>query len=1097
MSDDAGGVRALLARLREQDAKKEAPRETPPQEPESIRRRWVRSDSKAGAAAGIWAPDGVQPITAHEETARDAPPKRRSGQLSLHEAEAAVRRLAKDDRFVAELRKLKEAQDALEELLAEQRAAIIGADGERLHGPEYVHTADSALRVQTEHARWTWDALRRWDEELERQQHKLAKAFSTLSFTQRLQTPVRVPTYKTMTTTAGDDGSKWFRLPAEVRPEHYDLTIVSDLERLEYSGVVTATLNIQANTSSIAFNAADGLRLSQVLVEADGVQSSPIAPQIDAKHERVTVPLGATLAAGARAKITVAFSRPIDGSMMGYYHSTWSHEGRKGNYALTQFEPTSARRAFPCWDEPELKATYAVQLVHRTATTALGNMPADDEHAVDAAEVAKILRAAELSFDAPKLEGEWTLTRFGTTPRVSSYLVAWADGEFEHISGSYKSPLTGNTVPMRVYTTPEYIHQAQFALEVKERVLPEYERVFDVAYPLPKLDTLVASDFDAGAMENWGLITGRTSVFLYDEKSGLQGKKVTAGVQSHECAHMWFGNIATLAWWDNLWLNEAFATLMGEVIILDRVFPEWRSASDFIVSHLGRALDLDAKRSSHPIEVPLAGDNVEDAINQVFDAISYSKGASVLRMLAQTIIGEDVFLRGVSIYLKRHLYGNATTRDLWSALSEASGVDVPAIMDNWVLRQGFPVLTVTDAGSGRVNIRQNRFLSTGDVRPEEDETIWHVPLALRSVVDGKRTDTPLVLDTREKTIEVDGLWKLNADTVGVYRVAYPTEHLAKLGAAAKREGFSLEDRVGLVSDAFTLAQAGYSRTSGSLALMHALRGDDSYLVNQAAAQNLAALSSALWEAPADVRAAIDRFRAAVFGPLARELTFDAGADDSNELRELRTTVVTAAAAAGDEWALSQVRERFAPLAESGDDSKINPDLLRAVLANAVRYGGEREYEAVLAVYHKPATPAHKNAAMLALGATRDPKLISRTIEFLFGGTVKPQDYMYFFSSLSSNVAGRRVLWDTVQERFDELVRTFDGNFSLAGLLRMSIASLTTDKDADAVEAFFRERNTSKYSMALAQGLDAIRSQARWLARDTDDVIEWLRANGYL
>ena len=207
-------------------------------------------------------------------------------------------------------------------------------------------------------------------------------------------------------------------------------------------------------------------------------------------------------------------------------------------------------------------------------------------------------------------------------------------------------------------------------------------------------------------------------------------------------------------------------------------------------------------------------------------------------------------------------------------------------------------------------------------------------------------------------------------------------------------------------------------------------------------------------------------------------------------------MITAAAAAGDEWVLSQVRERFAPLAEKGDDSRINPDLLRAVLVNAVRYGGAAEYDAVLRVYHSPATPAHKNAAMLALGATRDAALVKRTVEFLFSGAVKPQDYMYFFAALSSNVASRRLLWETVQQRFDELVRTFDGNFSLAGLLRMTIAPLTTDADADAVEAFFRGRNTSKYSMALAQGLDAIRSQARWLARDSADVAEWLAANGF-
>lgn len=900
------------------------------------------------------------------------------------------------------------------------------------------------------------------------------------------------------------DESQWFRLPTDVHPTHYDLTILSDLERLRFQGAVDVSLEVQQATSKIIFNAGKALELSDVVVSYDGHREQA-SPAHDAQHERATVSLKKELPKGAKVTLTAAFRGEIDDSMMGYYRSSWEHEGRKGNYALTQFEPTSARRAFPSWDEPELKATYSMRMIHRDDTTALANMPAEKEGALDTQRVHDALLVDALGFAAPDLgKGSWKVTEFATTPKVSTYLVAWGNGEFKYIEGSYTSPLTGRKVPMRVYTTPEYIHQAQFALEVKERILPVYEKVFDVEYPLPKLDTLVAADFDAGAMENWGLITGRTSIFLYDKKSGLAGKKLTAGVQSHEVAHMWFGDIATLAWWDNLWLNEAFATLMGEVIILDRVFPEWKSASQFINDHLNRALELDAKRSSHPVEIPLKGDDVEHAINQVFDAISYSKGASVLRMLSQ-VIGEETFLKGVSIYLKKHLYGNTVTRDLWDGISEASGRDVDAIMSNWILKQGFPVLTVTEDADG-IQVRQNRFLSTGDPSAEEDATLWYVPLALKHAGQGGvEVDYDVALKgEREKRIPLanakDAVWKLNADTIGVYRVAYTPERLALLGkvAAQKDSPLTIEDRVGLVSDAWKLAQANYTRTSSALTLTKLLGGHDlSSLVNQAFSQNLASLASVWWEQPKEVRDAINAFRASIFGPLARELSFEFGENDSTDLRELRTTVISAAAAAGDAWTLEQIMLRFAPLRDSSDDSQIHPDLLRTVLSQGVRHGGEAEYETAFKVYDHPDTPAHKTSAMYALGCARDPKLIQRTLDFVFGGKVKTQDIMYFFVALASNVDARRALLERFQKDFDHLVSRFEGNFSLANLIRYSVSVFSSTRDADEIEAFFAKHDTSKFSMSLAQSLDSIRAQAKWLEADKEDVTNWLKENKFL
>lgn len=495
-------------------------------------------------------------------------------------------------------------------------------------------------------------------------------------------------------------------------------------------------------------------------------------------------------------------------------------------------------------------------------------------------------------------------------------------------------------------------------------------------------------------MENAGLITGRTSVYLYDPaKSGLAGQKRTAGVQSHEIAHQWFGNLATLAWWTQLWLNESFATLMGESIILDMCFPEWNSASEFIINHLFRAFELDSKRSSHPIEVPLQGEDVESAINQIFDAISYAKGASVLRMLSQ-LIGQETFLKGVANYISKHKFGNAETVDLWNGISEVAGTDVASIMESWVLKQGFPVLTVSE-DKDSITVRQNRFLL--ELQPEEDQTLWHVPLMIQKA-DGT-VDRDQFLTERERTINLpdakNALWKLNAGTIGVYRVAYSPEHLAKLGKEAAKPGgiLTLEDRVGLVSDAFVLAQKGYAETSGALSLMRALRNDPTYLVNNALSANLADFASCWYEEPQEVRDAIDKLRADIFGPSAKRLGLSFPEGDSPEARQLRSTVIGAAAAAGDSWVVDQMLKNFEPLLkDSSDDAKIHPDLLQSTFRTAVKHGGRDEFEAIKKVYHKPATPSHKIAAMLAMGSSRDRALCQEATEFMYSD-VKEQDYM--------------------------------------------------------------------------------------------------------
>ncbi|KAJ3574305.1 hypothetical protein NP233_g1859 [Leucocoprinus birnbaumii] len=494
--------------------------------------------------------------------------------------------------------------------------------------------------------------------------------------------------------------SDQYRLPTDVKPVHYDVTIKTDLENQIFEGFVRIDLDVKEATSRIVLNTSD-LDLGTAWLSSDSVKVDQVlsAQTFDKESERVSYELGITLPAGSKASLKVAFKGELTGSMMGYYKSTYEEDGKTKYYALTQFEPTAARRAFPCWDEPLLKATFGVTLISRADTTNLSNMPAVSEDVITPnTQAAKGDAGYEALFAGLK-DGEWKVTKFENTPPMSSYIVAFANGHFKYLEDSVVLPLSGKTLPLRIYTTAEHIHQAQFALDVKKAVLPLYEKVFDVGYPLPKLDTLVASDFDAGAMENWGLITGRTNAFLLDpKKADLQAKKQIASTQSHEVAHMWFGNITTMEWWNYLYLNEWFCYPDGRGHHRG-VFPEWKVDSNFISEHLNRALNLDAKPSSHAIEVDCPDAN---HINQargssyfvlvsklikfkIFDSLSYSKAASVLRMLSN-YVGEDRFLKGVSIYLKNKLYQNSVTTDLWDGISKATGIDIPKVMDNWVTK---------------------------------------------------------------------------------------------------------------------------------------------------------------------------------------------------------------------------------------------------------------------------------------------------------------------------------------------------------------------------------------------------------------------------
>ncbi|CAH7667912.1 hypothetical protein BY996DRAFT_4583678 [Phakopsora pachyrhizi] len=902
-----------------------------------------------------------------------------------------------------------------------------------------------------------------------------------------------------------------YRLSRVVQPTHYSLCIKTDLEAEpspSFEGTAEIDVEVREETDRITLHASPTLEILKVVFQPEALKGSE--PEVvkdierDEKFERLTLSLSSKLAGGSVARIGIVYRGVLEGNMMGYYRSSYESEGRRGFYGLTQFEPTAARRAFPCWDEPAIKATVQVRLITKDGTTALTNTSPISSRSSDGNfPDGKLLSSTHLEgIGKSSSSAAWTLTEFEPTPKVSTYLVAWANGPFSLKESHYISPLTQKKIPLRVFATAEHAHQTQLLLDTTARILPVYEKIFDIPYPLSKLDTLVASDFDAGAMENWGLITCRTSVGLFDDASGIAARKRVVSVQSHEVAHQWFGNIVTMSWWQELWLNEAFATLMGELVIISEIEPNWHAEDDFINAHLSRALDLDSKRSSHAVEVPCPD---PEMINQIFDAISYSKGASILKMLAN-FVGKEKFLHGVSLYLKAHLYGNGTTKDLWAGISKSTGKDIENIMKNWTGKIGFPVLTVVEEPQG-LRITQNRFLSTGDPKPEEDGTLWFVPLEIKVVdADGHTKVHHDVLDSERETFvklrDPQSLnYKLNADTCGVYRVRYPADRLEKLGRelAKSDSSFTVADKMGLIQDAVVLAQAGYSSTSCALDILHRLGGEKNHLVWSEISQALDSVSNILWEQDQEVTKGFDKFQRNLVSDLAKEIGFDTLSSDNEDRIQLRVKILGLAARSGDQSVLDEIKERFQKFVKDpvANKSIIPADLRLLVFGQAVKHGGEDEYEAVLSVYRKPSNPSDKIAAMCALCATREEALLKRTFDFILSGEVKEQDFMYFFSSLARNKHSRRDMWKFVETNFEELMKRFKGNFSIGRLIQYSFDQLTGEEDRLAVQKFFADKDTSIFQSALAQGLDTVKSHVAWLDRDKKNIVEWLKSNQYI
>ena len=668
-------------------------------------------------------------------------------------------------------------------------------------------------------------------------------------------------------------------LPSNVKPVKYRLTLQPDLDTFTFKGKQTVDIEIVEPTARIVLNAAE-LEIGAVALRRNGSSTAPHSISLDSDTETATLDFGRILSPG-KAQLEMDFTGVLNDRLVGFYRSEYQDaEGQTRYLATTQFEATDARRAFPCWDEPAQKAIFDVTLVFDEEYQAVSNTPIVDE-----------------GTPRPGLKS----VRFGETPIMSTYLLAFVVGDLVSVEADAAD---GTTVG--VWTTRGKENQAGFALDTSVKLLGYFNDYFNIPYPLPKLDHIAIPDFAAGAMENWGCVTYRETALLVDPENSSAGtRQRVAEVVAHEMAHMWFGDLVTMEWWDDLWLNESFASWMGTKAV-DWLFPDWEMWTQFVNMDTNRALSLDGLKNSHPIEQEVKN---PAEVSQLFDAISYSKGGSVIRML-ENFLGPEVFQGGLYRYLKGHEYGNARTQDLWAALEEESGLPVTNIMDSWVKQTGYPVLEVQADRRGdgvQVSLTQERFVYDrllGDEEPNPE--VWQVPVSISAPGDASAST---VMENKQAALTVPSAnpssdwYKVNADQTGFFRVNYTGDDWQRLAPAISTLELPATDRLGIQNDAYALSRSGLLPVTQFLELAGSYSGETDASVWSDLASNLRDIEQLIAGEP--VHPAYQRFGRELFGPAARRAGWTPRPGDGHLDSLLRSTVLGQSGSYNDPETLAQ------------------------------------------------------------------------------------------------------------------------------------------------------------------------------------------------
>ena len=862
-------------------------------------------------------------------------------------------------------------------------------------------------------------------------------------------------------------GSDAYVLPQTVKPTRYALKMQPNMEQFTFTGEESISIEVVEAISQVIMNATE-LEVQSAALVIGGVASDAKNISYDSAKETVTLEFRQQINPGT-GTLTLAFTGVLNDKLRGFYRSQYIREdGKEMTLATTQFEATDARRAFPCWDEPAHKASCDLTLVIPSDLVAVSNNPVIEESA------------------GPGLK---TL-RFAETPIMSTYLLAFMVGDLTSIESQYTGA-SGST-KVAVWTTRGKEEQGRFALDTSVRMLSFFNDYFGIPYPLDKLDHIAIPDFAAGAMENWGAITYRETALLVDPENSSAGtRQRVAEVVAHEMAHMWFGDLVTMQWWDDLWLNESFASWMGNKAV-DWAFPEWEMWTQFGNMDTNRALSLDGLKNSHPIEQEV---NDPAEIGQLFDAISYSKGASVIRMLEQ-FLGPDTFQKGLQVYISNNQYSNAKTEDLWTALETASGQPVTSIMDSWTKQMGYPVLQVETSGTPEkpeLVLTQERFvydrlLGESDPDPE----VWRVPIRVSQ--SGAGESTSLLMDDRSVRLPLESSaasaqswFKINPDQTGFFRVNYPAEDWQRLVPAVESLELPASDRLGIQNDAYSLSRAGLLPVTQFLSLARAYGNETDASVWGDLSSNLRDIEVMLSGDPSYGR--FQAFARGIFEPAVRRTGWDAKPGEGHLDALLRSTVLSQAGSYGDAGVLDEAKARFSRYLN--DPAAIHPDLRGIVFGLAGQSGDRSTYDQLWKQEQEASLQEEKIRLLMALTRFSDLELLRETLERSLSSEVRSQDTIFVVTGVGSNHKGRDLTWEFIKSNWPEFDRRYgSGGFGLMRLVSVCGNFSTEDKLAD-VETFFTEHPAPAAERTIRQALERIRLNISWLERNRDEVATWL------
>ena len=838
---------------------------------------------------------------------------------------------------------------------------------------------------------------------------------------------------------------KAYRLPTTVFPERYEIKLTPDLSTATFTGEEKVLIQIIEPVRQIIVNVAE-LEFQAVSIKGPGGKVVRGNTALDIENEQATFHFPETLNPG-RWELQITYSGILNDKLHGFYRSTYKDpDGREKTLASTQFESTDARRAFPCWDEPASKAVFQVTLVVDQSLTAISN--------------ARVLRETPLSGTGKKE------IVFADTIKMSTYLVAFIVGEFEGAD-----PVMVGNAPLRVWAVPGKGHLAKLAQEIGAFSLAFFSRYYDIAYPGDKLDLIAIPDFASGAMENLGAITFRETALLVDEGKATRAElERVADVVSHENAHMWFGDLVTMKWWNGLWLNEAFATFM-EMLAVDAWKPEWRRWDSFTVSRAA-AMQVDGLKSTRPIEFPV--ERPEEAAG-MFDVLTYEKGASVLRMLEQ-YLGADKFRDGIRLYLRRHEYANAETTDLWDAVEESTKEPARALMDSWIFQAGYPLISVERKKSDLIlSQRIFRYLQDGD-NPDRK---FHVPVFLRAGTKQGMVNKTVLLTDQELRIELpeDFDWVVvNAGGHGFYRVRYSSE----LMTAVKRElqsNLLAVERFNLANDTWATTLAGLTSLTDYLDLIDLLRDETDLNV-----WSMVIISSHhLHRILDDVQERLfqERIRA-VFNPALQRLTWSPKEGETELERQLRGDLINALGTVAEDKACQQrARELYAQYEK--DPTAVERNLVPALVSIVAHTGTGADYDKFYSRFKNAQTPQEETRYLFALGAFRQPDLIDRTLQMTISGEVRTQNAPYLMRGILLNKNARAKAWSFMKQHWNEMLNKYPDN-SIPRMCEGIIGLVTPELEAD-VREFFSRHPVKQGAKQLEQHLErlhiAVACRQRW------------------